>query len=250
MTESSSYRESHLEKGYDYHESFSRYPHRAMLWQLERTVLDQVLDQCFTDGKPKHLDFACGTGRIISYLMDRTAHPTGVDVAPSMLAIARAGAPGATIVQADLTRENRLGDERFDLITAFRFFSNAEPSLRLEAMRSLARHLTDKGLLVFNNHKNAGSMVYRLVRLLGRGGYDGWSRQDVARLVNGAGLRIVREYPLGVLPLTDRHMVLPQWLARRAELIAGRFPYAVDLAQSIIYVCRQREGPEPRSRLR
>ena len=45
----------------------------------------------------------------------------------------------ATLVEGDLTREPLLGERRFDLVTAFRFFPNAEPALRRDVMAALVR---------------------------------------------------------------------------------------------------------------
>jgi len=131
-----------------------------------------------------------------------------------MLEIARERVPGAEIVEADLTRDDVLGDATFDLITAFRFFPNAQPDLRRDAMAALVRHLDRDGLLVFNNHENASSLLYRLSRLSGRGGRRGMARAEVDDLVAAAGLEIVGTRAIALLPLTERHPILPRPLLR------------------------------------
>ena len=77
-----------------------------------------------------HLDFACGTGRILEYFAGRVDSSTGVDVSDSMMEVAGRWPPKAELIEADLTQNDVLGDRRFNLITAFRFFPNAEPELR------------------------------------------------------------------------------------------------------------------------
>ena len=74
----------------------------------------------------------------MSYLEDRTKSAVGVDLSPSMLEVARKNKRSAEIIEADLTRSDVLGDRKFNLITAFRFFPNAEAELRSEAMQVLA----------------------------------------------------------------------------------------------------------------
>lgn len=71
MREGYDYRLSHLQKGAPYEESFSRNPWRAYVWQREQKVLDAVLDRYFSGKAVTLLDFACGTGRILRYLLSQ-----------------------------------------------------------------------------------------------------------------------------------------------------------------------------------
>ena len=198
------YVERHKGRGADYAETFSpeANPYRAMVWRLERRALDDILRRYLVPGKIAQLDFACGTGRILGHFRDQVASATGVDVSPSMMEVARTAAPAAELIEADLTRNDVLGDRSFDLVTAFRFFPNAEPELRRSALSALARHLAPGGILVFNNHKNRNSLRRRLLRLLGRDvvTLGTMSHVEVESLVAGAGLQILEVVPLAVLP--------------------------------------------------
>ena len=233
------YRASHLDKGADYARSFAELPHRALLWDLERRALDGVLARHLGSSEVDLLDFACGTGRILSHLAPRVRSATGVDVSASMLAEARLNVPGATLHLADLTVDDRLGDATYGLVTAFRFFPNAEPALRAAGMAALVHHLAPGGVVVFNNHRNDSSLVRRLASLRGRETPEGMSDAQVRFLVRSSGLRIVDSIPLGVLPLTDRRMVGPRPLVERVERVASLLPGARSLAQNLIYVCRR-----------
>lgn len=233
------YRASHVGRGSDYASSFEERPHRALLWDLERRALDGILARHLPGAQVDLLDFACGTGRILSHLAPRVRTATGVDVSPSMLAEARISVPGVKLHLTDLTLDDRLGDATYGLVTAFRFFPNAEPALRAEGMAALVRHLAPGGVIVFNNHRNDSSLVRRLSALRGRATHAGMSDAQVRFLVRSAGLRIVDSVPLGVLPLTDRHMVGPRPLVARVERVASRLPGARRLAQNLIYVCRR-----------
>src|SRR5437667_11514410 len=63
---------------------------------LERLVLTRVPQG------GRILDLCCGTGQLVGELMRRGYHVTGVDGSEQMLGFARANAPGAEIVHADV----------------------------------------------------------------------------------------------------------------------------------------------------
>lgn len=237
------YRESHQGRGPDYDESFSPdvNPHRAMVWRLEQRALDTIWRDYLDGRRVSHLDFACGTGRILRHFCDRVTDATGVDVSSSMLEVARKVVPAAELIEADLTKAAVLEGRRFDLITAFRFFPNAEPELRRAAFSVLARHLAPQGVLIFNNHKNRNSLRRSLSGLLGRAVSRGTMTHDqVHALVADAGLRVQRVIPLACLPASDRHLLLPIWLLEPLERRMSRFPGAAMLSQNLIYVCTHR----------
>jgi SAM-dependent methyltransferase len=235
-----SYTDSHKGRGTDYHETFlpDVNPHRAMVWRLEQRALDGILRDHLVSGTISYLDFACGTGRILEYLSRRVASATGVDVAASMMKVARTVAPGAELIEANLTEKDVLGERSFDLITAFRFFPNAEPLLRQAVFTVLERHLAPKGVLVFNNHKNRNSLRLRIARLRGRAVMTGtMTHVEVEALLAQAGLRILEVIPLASLPLSDRHVLLPISLVEPLERLMSGWSPLVGLAQDVIYVC-------------
>ena len=250
------YVDRHKARGHDYDDTFSpeHNPYRAMLWGLEQEALSAILRDHPASGRVALLDFACGTGRILGHFHGRVASATGVDVSSSMLEVARKVAPEAELIEADLTQQDSLGARQFNLVTAFRFFPNAEPELRRSVLLILARHLAPDGLLVFNNHKNRDSLARRISRLLGREVARGtMSHAEVEDLLRQAGLRILKMIPLGTLPVSDRHLLLPPRLLQRLERRLGRFSRLAALAQNIIYVCvpagaRDAAGPAPGSR--
>ena len=238
------YRESH--KGtakaqeYDYGAHHGRY--RSLVWAWEQQILKQILKSYYSGRQIHLLDFACGTGRIIGFLQDRVTTATGVDISKSMLQIARQKTLKSELILGDLTRENILCNRRFNLITAFRFFLNAQPSLRKEAMQTIAKHLTDDGLLVFNNHMQRSSIMHLILRVwtflrYGRDNKRYLSREQIRSLVDEAGFRIVKIFHWGLLPATDNHMPLPSSLLVRLENWASRHCTLRPLAQNTIIVC-------------
>lgn len=236
-----SYRESHLDrgKGQSYHSAFTDNPYRNMVWLFEKSILDGILKTFFVDTDIHHLDFACGTGRILSYLEDRTRSQIGVDLSPSMLEVARNNSRNAEIIEEDLTRNDVLGFRKFNLITAFRFFPNAETDLRTDAMRVLTKHLDEDGYLVFNNHRNRGSTLNRLTRLFGYPGYHGMSMGETRALLTENSLEIVERYHYCVIPASERRSLPPIALLRSVEGILSKWRSVQDLGENLIFVCRR-----------
>lgn len=236
-----SYRESHAGLGPDYHAGFTENPRRALIWTLEQRILSDIAKRCIVPEETDHLDFACGTGRILGYFQGRVRSCTGVDVSASMLRVARGVAPQARIMEGDITREDILAGQKFDLITAFRFFPNAEPELRKDAIEALCPKLRSGGYFVFNNHRNHGSLLLRIGRLLkGRNhpSFSGMSARDVIALVGSVGLDIEEIYHVGILPETERRFIRPRFLAKWIESAMTRFPIT-GLSEDLIYVCRK-----------
>lgn len=232
------YRSSHLGKGTAYHAEFLGNPRRALMWALERKILDVIVKGHFGARPFTHLDFACGTGRVIAYLESRASESVGVDLSPSMLEVAKGLVNGATLIEADLTREDPMPSRRFDLVTVFRFFPNAESILRDEALAALVSRLSPGGCLVFNNHCHTGGLNRRLVRLL-RGSslkLNDMSWQECAALIERHGLRIVSVHHAGVMPDYETRLLRPRWLVALLERAARRLPLA-RIAENLVFVC-------------
>jgi SAM-dependent methyltransferase len=85
------YTDSHTTpgKGRQYDEYYGSDPWARYLWSREQEVLAQALDEFLGGRSVRALDFACGTGRICSFLESRVASCSGVDVSEAMLGEAR-----------------------------------------------------------------------------------------------------------------------------------------------------------------
>jgi predicted TPR repeat methyltransferase len=233
------YRLSHIKsgKGKSYHATFSKSPYRNMVWQQEQAILDNILKKFFKKEEVVLLDFACGTGRILSYLENQTKHAVGVDVSQSMLEVARENNMHSELIEADLTKKDVLGNRKFNLITAFRFFPNAQPELRKEVMELLCMHLNNNGYIVFNNHLNASSSLNKLYRLFKKG-YQGMSMNDIKELIDKNGLEIVKVFHLCVFPSCEDRTILPIILLRPIEALLSKLPFLRNLGQNLIFLCR------------
>jgi SAM-dependent methyltransferase len=212
------YTASHVGRGGDYDEGFATAPLRALMWEMEQVVLHDLLTSVEAASV---LDLACGTGRITDRLVHELpdAWVTGVDVAASMLEVARRRVPGATFVELDgreLTSVVPAGS--VDLATAFRFFPNADPALRRSSVEALDAVLRPGGHLLLNNHRNFWSSSYVVRRA--RSGRDapGATNRSIVGPFLDRGFSVVGRRSLGVLPQSDeRSYVCPLPTAVRLE---------------------------------
>jgi len=243
MNSEKSYADSHKKqgKGEQYEQRYNTDRWYRSLWLREQQALKNIVETYFA-GRPVHLlDFACGTGRIIGFLEPMIADAVGVDVSQSMLEVARQNLKRTEIIQADLTKDSVLAGRKFNLITAFRFFLNAETELRKAALRTLVPLLSPDGLLVFNNHRNRTSPLVRL-KYRGRRKRNFMSMQEMRDMVGQFGLKIIRIYPVGFLSV--HHVKLPPAINNIIDGIASRFECLKDYSESPIAVCCLADCPD------
>jgi SAM-dependent methyltransferase len=132
---------------------------------VEQRFLAGILRSVGSSAPGSVADFACGTGRVLEFLGRYFPAPVGIDVSPDMLALARARCPRAKLILGDVTTTPGLAPGPYDLITAFRFFLNAEPPLRSEVLAWMRASLRPWGLVVANFHLNPASLRGMYLRL-------------------------------------------------------------------------------------
>ncbi|TSC71885.1 MAG: type 12 methyltransferase [Parcubacteria group bacterium Gr01-1014_70] len=213
-----------------------------MLWKWERGILArEVADLKKIAARVSLLDFATGTGRIVCFLESDVAEAVGVDNAEAMLVRARSHVKKAELVLADLTSQDVLMGKSFDVITAFRFFLNAQPELRDAAFRVLAPKLRDEhSVFIFNVHGNLASHRFftKLWYALRGKRLNTMTVRQAKHMVEQHGLEVTHWYGFGVKP---------KFLYR---LLGGRFMYTTDLLFSkipgakyvsydLIFVCKR-----------
>lgn len=232
-----SYRDLHKDNGDGYASSFVERRYRAAMWALEQEVLDELLNEHFATNDINALDFACGTGRVLRFVSKRVRFVTGIDIAKSMLDSLHKDAPtNSKILQGDLTLDDSaLKGQQFDLITAFRFFPNAEPELRDQAFAALKRLLKPGGLLVFNNHQNQTAPVRIVGTALGFMKARNMHREEVYTLTDKHGFSVVDEVGLGALPLHDRFMPLTSGFVVKLERHLAKRKLSRLLGQNVIF---------------
>ena len=210
------YRQSHLERGSTYDATLAGSPFDAYMAQFERDYLLQLVPRLFPTTRPNYLDFACGTGRILETVAPLSREAVAVDISPSMLEEAWRKCPSVKFVHADLTKDGvDLG--KFDLVTSFRFFGNAQDELRAAVLRALNRVLHVNGQLVINSHRNPHSIAALLNSVTG--GKHGMDLHyfKLKRLLREHGFEITLTRPVGFCMYRAKLMA-----ANNAAARAGR----------------------------
>lgn len=210
--ENSSYRDyfESRERAIQYDtEQFNNGSYGDVLWRVEQLQLRNLVTE-FRRSHPRidYLDFAAGSGRIISFMEGLVDSATGIEISESMAELARQKLKIGRVVCRDITAADSPIESCYDFITAFRFVLNAEPSLRLSGLKALAGRLRDDtSWLIFNNHNYLWShkmLTYPVNawRRFGRGYQTSGNyltHSQVGQLAEEAGLRIVRTMGCGLL---------------------------------------------------
>lgn len=243
-TSSADYRQSHTDAAHArrYHDRFLRNSHRQGMWKLEQACLAQIVRKHGLGPDAAYLDFACGTGRVTQYMAGFFPRAYGVDISGAMLGIAREETRAVTFVEGDLTTNPAvLPPIAFNVVTAFRFFPNAQAELRHQALAAIRERMAPGGLLVWNNHLNVDSTMLRLARTLTRDPASrlGMSIPEMDRLMADHGFTVVERYGLGALPFNDRVNLLGTGPLLLTERMLGRLPLPLGMHQDIIYVARK-----------
>ena len=237
------YRASHLEKGDEYDAAIESAAFDAYLACVERDLLLRLVPRLFPTGVERYLDFACGTGRITAVVAQFARESIGVDVSASMVARAREKCPATKFVMRDITVDP-IGLQAFDLVTAFRFFGNAEPELRYSALRAIGELLAPGGYLVLNNHRNAASTHNRLLRLRKRSDGADLTLPMLTELLRASGFEVVSVIAIGAWLLRYRwcrRSILESSWAHRLERLS-RLPGVAGLSPDMIVVARRQES--------
>ena len=239
-----SYRTSHRSApaAANYHRQFSDPRNvKHLYWRLEQQLLDEIVQSHEAIGQV--LDFACGTGRILGYLRQHFPHVHGLDISPQMLTIAQEYVADADLLCTDVTAGNTPLQTRFDLITAFRFFLNAEPSLRADALRWIHTHLQDDGLLVCNFHLNSRSLIglwkRSRWRLRGRTPQPTLSLKEANQLLHDNGFQVLKVYGYGLLYYGRHHLWAPVHWLFPVECSLMRIHALAPLGRNLLLVARK-----------
>jgi predicted TPR repeat methyltransferase len=192
------------------------------------------------------LDFACGTGRILGHLEQYMDESYGVDVSQSMLDVAERNITGSKLINCDLTSNNIFTGDYFDIITAFRFFLNAQQDLRGNVLQVFNKIIKDDGYLIFNIHMNKGCVldrmvqVYQKVKNIKDGRQNLLSIAEVRCLLAKSNFEILEMYHFGVIPIYKEDHKLFINLIDKVERYLSNIPYFLPISQYIIYVCQKK----------
>lgn len=230
MKRHDSYRDSHVSPGMGHrYEAIISSRIDADIWRLQSgPQVAAWLDGLVGGSSRRHLDFACGTGRILEVIGRRFQQVIGVDVSRDMLALASARFPDVQLLLGDVTREPELVEGMFDSATVFRFFANAEPALRENVAAWLAAHMKSGAVLIGNTHSHtwswSGGLNFWGYKLFGRGART-LSRAEMADLLYRYGFAVQEWRGYRIMPTVGGRPVL----GRRLQVAVDRLARSVGL---------------------
>ena len=210
---------------------FGAHTYGRLLTAIECKLITQRVAAEYPRGVDRALDFACGTGRILACVSGLAREAVGIEIAEPMIEVARRRVPQAEIRHQDISSDEGQPPDHFDLITSFRFFLNAEPTLRDAVMGRLAASLRDSdSRLIFNIHSSIASYnlfgafllgLIRIVRPATRKPVF-FAHREVLALLRRHGLELVDYRTYGFLSGLGIRLIgfkrgeaIERWLAER-----------------------------------
>jgi len=194
--------------------------HISLIYNLEK----EVLDNFFYKINAKDLsvmDFACGSGRWTKYLETKFSKTFGVDVSQKMIDLAKKKCNNTQFIKTDVTsKNNSMSDQKFDIITAFRFYKNAEKELREDVTKEIPKYLKKGGYFIFDLHLNTYSFngvfaniikflkIDRMVNI-SKLALTTISLKEIDQLFKNTSLKIIDYWGMGVLPGRANTIILP-----------------------------------------
>lgn len=156
---------------------------RGGRWDLEEFLATGVrevdgllawLDEVGAEsGKAVALDFGCGVGRLTQPLAERFERAVGLDIAPSMIEVAREinrAGDRCTFVLNERDDLAVFEDASFDLIYSNITLQHMPPSLAKRYLKEMIRTLKPEGVLVFQlPERPPATLKARLKRLVPHG---------------------------------------------------------------------------------
>jgi predicted TPR repeat methyltransferase len=208
--------------------------------ERQREYLRDLVKREFGPRAPVQHDFACGTGRAIRTLhgMVREAH--GYDTSAEMMAKAAEVGSHANWHQVPMDGPvpNPVPAGFPAIVTMFRLLLNVNDGVRDRALAFAAKALptAGSGLLVVENHGNAGSVRHlRARRHSGERWFAELSHEQVQRLMARHGFEVVerRGFSMITPSLHDRA------LARAADAAVRKLPGSDAYAVNVLYTARR-----------
>jgi SAM-dependent methyltransferase len=199
-------------EAYEFHE-YGAASYASQVWQWQQPVVEEIVryHQRQRNAPLRLLDFACGTGRVLTCLESLVETAEGIDISENMVALARAKCRKAQFKIGDILTQPGMLGKNYDVITAFRFLLNVEPAIRrrvLSQLRGVVRE--PDGLLILNVHGNSHSLRHPAIawrRWRERSQPTGtmlneMSPEETKGLLREAGFQVVRQLGFGMLPST------------------------------------------------
>jgi len=185
----------------------------SWIWELQRPYVQREIEAVRRQRpRIRLLDFACGTGRLLSFVENLADESIGLDISAEMLSLAAAKCRRSTLIEGNLAENLSLVAGSFDVVTMFRFILNAGPELSSTMLRILhPLLLAGPGRLICNVHGNSRSLRRFAARRSGRSSrptspgepppmLEQMSPRQIESLFRQTGYRVVAAYGFGLFP--------------------------------------------------
>ncbi|GID96743.1 methyltransferase domain-containing protein [Amorphoplanes digitatis] len=222
------------------HVTYAPDSYASRINERQRAYLRGLVDREF-DTPPVQHDFACGTGRAIRTLHGLVRDAHGYDTSAEMMA--KAAEVGSQArwhqVPMDGPVPTPVPAGHPAIVTMFRLLLNVHPDVRDRAIAFAAKVLpeADSGLLVVENHGNAGSLRHlRARRHSGERWFAELSHDEVEELFDRHGFEIIERRGFSMLTESLDNLRL----ARAADAAMRRLPGADGFAVNVLYTARRK----------
>ncbi|MCZ6804995.1 MAG: class I SAM-dependent methyltransferase [Proteobacteria bacterium] len=234
---------SHPEYGSKYEETYTRGYYFYQWEYIEKPLIKKIFNKLKLLKVESCLDIACGTGRILSVVEVHFPKTFGVDISESMLMHAKNKCKQSFLVRSDIMKTPF--SNTFDLITAFRYFLNAEKELREKTLCNVYDLLSKDGFFVLNIHVNSRSIRGRYYtlrnKISGRNIANVIEYNDLVSDLNKYGFSVAETYWYSYLPRIGPYLsFIPRWFMPITERICRHTVLIPEfLAESFLIVCRK-----------
>ncbi|GJL52101.1 MAG: hypothetical protein NPIRA01_33280 [Nitrospirales bacterium] len=227
------------------------------IFELEKKILLLIFNRWSQLGSNLSLlDYACGTGRILSVLKDVIPTKVGMDASAIQLKKAKEKNIGAELILGNIVTESQLlSGRKFSFITSFRLFLNLEKKNRVPVLKGLYDVLDENGVLILDNHMNRysllGMVAWFMRKVLGykkksqlqpgeRGIIDTMSEGELRGHLAEAGFVVREVHRLFVLPGNKNILLLPRNMLIKLEEKISNTPVLNKLSKNQIFVCQKK----------
>lgn len=233
----------------------------SWIWELQRPYVQREIEALRRQRSRIHLlDFACGTGRVLSFVENLADESIGLDISAEMLGLAATKCRRSALIEGNLAETPTLVEGPFDVVTMFRFILNAGPELASTILRLLHPHLlAGQGRLICNVHGNSWSLR-RFALAFHRSGQSSqptrpgelppmleqMSPRRIKDLFRQTGYRVSSVYGLGLFPRFCYHGAGSTIFKACDRLMAGN-TFAKWVSTDLLFVCEPMAADTPRN---
>lgn len=227
------------------------------IWSLEKHFLHSIFKYMNTK-QMNYMDYACGTGRIVSFLSREYEFKriVGSDISDIMLEGAKKESPNNHIgfIRLNVAENNGEFKESLDVVTSFRLFLNLEDNNRLIILKGLNKIIKENGVLIVNNHMNRfslkGLVAFCFHHILKRplkhekkqnkkSVINTMTEPHFKRLLRESGFIVEKVYRFSLLPGHNNFLLLPSKPLYYLEIFLAKVPILNLFSKDQIYVCRK-----------